>query len=205
MHDNISNYISENFYENRLKPDINNDKQNIIIEKKPLNGIYLIDLNHEDFSVQNEIEADYLKKIYDNLLGKFWIDKNQNRKLLTEEDILVISPFNAQVNLLKDKLYKNSRVGTVDIFQGQEAPIVLTSYSTSDPENIGFSRGSDFFFDFRRLNVSISRARSLSVILFNKKLLNYNCSTIDDMERINYFCKLKAYEKDPMDFMNLIR
>jgi len=205
MHDNISNYISENFYENRLKPDINNDKQNIIIEKNPLNGIYLIDLNHEDFSVQNEIEADYLKKIYDNLLGKFWIDKNHNRKLLTEEDILVISPFNAQVNLLKDKLYKNSRVGTVDIFQGQEAPIVLTSYSTSDPENIGFSRGSDFFFDFRRLNVSISRARSLSVILFNKELLNYNCSTIDDIERINYFCKLKAYEKDPMDFMNLIR
>ena len=46
MHDNISNYISENFYENRLKPDINNDKQNIIIEKNPLNGIYLIDLNH---------------------------------------------------------------------------------------------------------------------------------------------------------------
>ena len=80
MHDNISNYISENFYENRLKPDINNDKQNIIIEKKPLNGIYLIDLNHQDFSVQNEIEADYLKKIYDNLLGKFWIDKNLNTR-----------------------------------------------------------------------------------------------------------------------------
>ena len=90
------------------------------------------------------------------------------------------------------------------IFQGQESPIVIASYATSSPEEIGLSRGSDFFFDFRRLNVSLSRARSLAIILFNKKLLNYNCSNIEDIERLNYFCKLKKYDYNPEMFLETL-
>jgi uncharacterized protein len=204
MHSKISQYISDNFYEQRLKPDKNNDKQNILINKKNLNGIYLLDLDHKQSSVQNEVEANYIKNLYERLIGKKWIDKNESIKTIKEEDILVVSPFNAQVNLIKEKLSVKARVGTIDIFQGQESPIVIASYATSSPEEIGLSRGSDFFFDFRRLNVSLSRARSLAIILFNKKLLNYNCSNIEDIERLNYFCKLKKYDYNPEMFLETL-
>ena len=204
MHSRISKYISDNFYEKRLKPDKNNDRQNLLINKKNLNGIFLLDLKHEHSSIQNEDEANYIKDLYEKLIGKEWIDKNENKKIINEDDILVISPFNAQVNLIKEKLNINSRVGTIDNFQGQEAPIIIASYATSSPEEIGLSRGSDFIFDFRRLNVSISRARSVAIILFNKELLNYNCSTIEDIERLNYFCKLKEFDFNPKIFLEML-
>ena len=130
------------------------------------------------------------------MIGKNWINKDGIISSLTPNDILIVSPFNAQVNLIKEKLNSDSRVGTIDIFQGQEAPVVIASYSTSSPEEISFSRGSDFFFDYKRLNVSLSRARALAFILFNKDLLDYHCSNIDDIERLNYFCKLKEFEYD---------
>ena len=164
----------------------------------------MLDLKHKQSSVQNEDEANYIKDLYEKLIGKEWIDKNENKKIINEDDILVISPFNAQVNLIKEKLNINSRVGTIDNFQGQEAPIIIASYATSSPEEIGLSRGSDFIFDFRRLNVSISRARSVAIILFNKELLNYNCSTIEDIERLNYFCKLKEYDFNPEIFLEML-
>jgi len=204
MHNNINSYISENFYENRLIVDQKNIKQNIFIGSKKINGIHLIDLNHKNSSVQNDDESEYIKIVYNNLLGKSWTDKNGTKKIITEDDILVITPYNAQVINIKNKLPSNSKVGTVDLFQGQEAPIVLASYTTSSPDLIGSGRGSDFLFDFRRLNVSISRAKSLAVILFNKNLLNYHCSSVSDIEKINYFCKLKEYETDPNNFLEII-
>ena len=204
MHSKINNFISENFYENRLISDEANDNQNILVGSKKINGIHLIDLNHKDSSVENDTESEYIKIIYNQLLGKSWIDKNNFKKTITEEDILVITPYNAQVINIKNKLHRNSKVGTVDLFQGQEAPIVLVSYATSSPELMGVRRGSDFLFDFRRLNVSISRAKALAVILFNKQLLNYNCSNADDMERLNYFCKLKEKETKSEDFLKII-
>ncbi len=196
MHSKISEFISNNFYEKRLISDKKNDKQNIVINKKNLSGIFLLDLDHKESSVQNEIEANYIKQLYENLIGKNWINKDGIISSLTPNDILIVSPFNAQVNLIKEKLNSDSRVGTIDIFQGQEAPVVIASYSTSSPEEISFSRGSDFFFDYKRLNVSLSRARALAFILFNKDLLDYHCSNIDDIERLNYFCKLKEFEYD---------
>ena len=87
-------------------------------------------------------------------------------------------------------------------FQGQESPIVIISYASSDPENI--PRGSDFFFDFRRLNVSISRAKCLAIILLNSKLLSYYCSSIEDMERLNYFCKLNSLDNNIDNLLEII-
>ena len=124
------------------------------------------------------------------------VDRGSNKKSkpkITNKDILVISPFNAQVNLLKQILGDTAKVGTIDNFQGQEAPIVIISYVSSNPETI--PRGSDFFFDFRRLNVSLSRAKCLAIIMLNQDLLEFHCNTIEDMERLNFFCKLRAFEK----------
>ena len=161
-------------------------------EREIPNGIYLINPEHSGFSVQNEIEVDYVKNIYNNLINKNWRDRDNKITKISSNDILVISPFNAQVNLIKQSLGEEAKVGTIDNFQGQEAPVVIISYVSSNPENI--PRGSDFFFDFRRLNVSLSRAKSLAIIIFNKELLEYHCNTIEDMERLNYFCRMLSFE-----------
>ena len=196
MHQNICDFISKSFYENRLISDQTTHNQQVILQdgKSVENGIYLTDLDHNDYSVQNMEEVKYIKKIYDKLILGNWIDREKKVSEISAEDILVVSPFNAQVNLIKQSLGENALVGTIDNFQGQEAPIVIISYVSSNPNNI--PRGSDFFFDYRRLNVSLSRAKCLAIIILNKELLDYHCNTIEDMERVNYFCKLKSFEKN---------
>ena len=193
MHENICNFISNSFYEKRLMSDSSTHNQSIISDEKEIpNGIYLINPNHSGFSVQNDIEVEYVKNIYQKLIHKKWRDRNNEITKISSKDILVISPFNAQVNLIKQSLGEDAKVGTIDNFQGQEAPIVIISYVSSNPENI--PRGSDFFFDFRRLNVSLSRAKSLAIIIFNKELLEYHCNTVEDMERLNFFCRITGFE-----------
>jgi uncharacterized protein len=110
---------------------------------------------------------------------------------------MVVAPFNMQVNNLRkiiDK--KESRVGTIDKFQGQEAKVVFISMTSSDPENL--PRHKEFFFSRNRLNVAISRAQCVAVILFNPNLLLTSCQKINEMKLINNFCKLLKYkiEKD---------
>ena len=84
------------------------------------------------------------QKLYDRIIGSNFEDKenNINRKIEIK-DILTVAPFNVQVNHLKSVLPKNSRVGTIDIFQGQEAPVTIISMTSSDaeslPRNIDFS------------------------------------------------------------------
>ena len=204
MHSNICTFISDSFYENRLISDISNANQIVKTtkEKSIPNGIYLLDLKHEGSSVQNNREAEVIRQIYNKLINKTWIDREKKKNKINYEDILVVSPFNAQVNLIKEKLGSNALVGTIDNFQGQEAPIVIISYSASDPENI--PRGTDFFFDFRRLNVSLSRAKCLAIILINQELFDYHCNTVEDMERLNFFCKLSSYQYNQKDFLDLI-
>ena len=89
---------------------------------------------------------------------------------------------------------KNSKIGTIDKFQGQEAKIVFISMTSSDPENI--PRHKEFFFSRNRLNVAISRAECVAIILFNPKLLNTSCQKIEEMKLINNFCKLLKYKTD---------
>ena len=205
MHSSICEFISNSFYEKRLITDKNNSNQKILKnnEESVKNGIYLVDLNHSGSTVQNLNEVVFINNIYKNLINKKWINRNLEKSQITNKDVLVVSPFNAQVNLLKENLPKNAQVGTIDNFQGQEAPIVIISYTSSDPESI--PRGSDFFFDFRRLNVSLSRAKCIGIIILNNKLLNYHCSTIEDMERLNYFCKLSKNKITPDNLIKLIK
>jgi uncharacterized protein len=86
-----------------------------------------------------------------------------------------------------------ARVGTVDKFQGQEAPVVFFSMATSTDEDV--SRGMSFLFSRNRLNVAISRAQALAVIACSPKLLTARCSTVDDMRLVNMLC-LAAQEAE---------
>ena len=106
---------------------------------------------------------------------------------LTLDDILVVTPFNAQVRHLRSRLPAGARIGTVDKFQGQEAPVVFFSMTASSGEDV--PRGMDFLFSRNRLNVAISRARALAVVVCSPRLLSARCSTVDDMRLVNMLCR----------------
>jgi uncharacterized protein len=78
-------------------------------------------------------------------------------------------------------------VGTIDKFQGQEAPVVIVSMAASDGNES--PRGIDFLFDRNRLNVAVSRAQSLAILVANPALVNTRCSTVKQMALVNMFCR----------------
>jgi len=100
----------------------------------------------------------------------------------------VVSPYNMQVNLLKQRLGPDARVGTVDKFQGQEAEAVIISMATSSGDEM--PRNIDFLFSKNRLNVAISRAKCLAVLVASPKLLAVNCRTPEQIALVNTLCWL---------------
>jgi uncharacterized protein len=96
-----------------------------------------------------------------------------------------------QVNALKVALPPAARVGTVDKFQGQEAPVCLVSMTSSSAEEI--PRGVDFLFSLNRINVAISRAQVLSIVFASPRLLAVPCTTVEEMRLVNSLCALKEY------------
>lgn len=107
------------------------------------------------------------------------------------ENILVVAPYNVQVNLLKRVLPAGSRVGTVDKFQGQEAEVVIVSMTTSSGDYL--PRFMDFLYSKNRLNVAVSRARSLAIVVANPELLSIRCRTPEDMALVNTLCWVRDY------------
>jgi uncharacterized protein len=102
--------------------------------------------------------------------------------------MLVVAPYYAQVRCLTAHLPDGARVGTVDKFQGQEAPVVFFSMAASTGADV--TRGMDFLFSRNRLNVAISRAQSLAVVVCSPKLLAAACSTVEDMRLVNLLCRV---------------
>jgi uncharacterized protein len=196
MHSNISNIISEKFYDNKLVSDPQNDNQ--LLDNDDFlfsSGVHFIDINHKGSYAQNNEEAEYIKKLCAKLLTLNWKNKEGKINKVSPKDIMIVSPFNAQVHLLKEKLPEINKIGTIDKFQGQESAVVIISYSSSSPENISESsggRGAKFLFDYKILNVAISRAKVSSIVILNKNLLDYPCSTIEEMKSLNYFCSLRS-------------
>jgi hypothetical protein len=106
------------------------------------------------------------------------------------EDVIVVSPFNAQVNALQEAL-PGIRVGTVDKFQGQEAPVVFFSMATSSGEDA--PRNMEFLFSRNRLNVAVSRARCLAILVASPRVLEARCRTINQMSLVNALCRLVEF------------
>jgi len=108
--------------------------------------------------------------------------------LITTDDILVVAPYNMQVNLLKEKLVGDVKIGTIDKFQGQEAPVVIISMAVSNVEDS--PRGLDFIFDIKRLNVAISRAQALAIVVGNKQLDYCKVTNLSQMKKVGFFTGL---------------
>ena len=195
LHSKINELISESFYEGRLIADEQTESRKILSNNMNFrnNGIYYLDISHEENTQTSEEECKEIKKIVNSLIGQDYYDGKQTRKL-TIEDILIISPYNAQVNAISFTLKnKKARIGTIDKFQGQEAPVTLISMASSDPESL--PRNKEFFFSRNRLNVAISRAQCISIILFNSNLLKFMPTSVEQVKLINNFIKLKNLYK----------
>ncbi len=106
---------------------------------------------------------------------------------LTLDDILVVAPYNTQVRCLREHLPEGARIGTVDKFQGQQAPVVFFSMTSSSGEDV--PRGMDFLFSRNRLNVAVSRAQALSVVVCSPSLLWARCNTVEQMRLVNALCR----------------
>jgi len=154
-------------------------------------GIRFVEVQHADCSQFSGPEANQLSQVYRSLLKQRWIDRNGKEAPIRSADILVVSPYNMQVDLLRRTLPNGARVGTVDKFQGQEAAVVLISMATSSAEDM--PRNVEFLFSRNRLNVAISRARCLAVIFANPRLLETPCSTIEQMRLVNALCWAHTY------------
>ena len=122
------------------------------------------------------------------LAGGTFTDVEGNTRPLTPADILVVAPYNMQVRCLRERLPAGVEVGTVDKFQGREAPVVFFSMASSSGDDI--PRGLEFLFSRNRLNVAISRARALAVLVCSPKLLEARCHRVDQMRLVNNVCRL---------------
>jgi len=196
MHPDVCRFISDVIYGGELHahPDCSNQKLVLtgdIPEGIKPTGLGFVSMSHTGCSQSSEEEAAYIRDTYNYLLGQHYIDKKGERHPVTPEDILVISPYNLQVNLLKQQLPDGALVGTVDKFQGQEAPVVLISMATSSGEEM--PRDIEFLYSRNRLNVAISRAKYLAVLVANPKLLEISCATVDQMKLVNTMCWAKTY------------
>jgi superfamily I DNA and/or RNA helicase len=133
-------------------------------------------------------EGEAIQKMVAEILGTktTWVDRVGVERPVTLEDILIIAPYNAQVFDLKDRI-PGARIGTVDKFQGQEAPIVIYSLTTSTHADA--PRGMNFLYSLNRLNVATSRAKCLSILVCSPALFEPECKTPGQMKMANAFCR----------------
>src|SRR6266404_3314038 len=196
MHPDVCRFISEAVYDGRLHAEAGNATQGIALSAGAdtalrKSGISFVPVVHEDCSQKSEAEAARIEELYTNLVSLRWTNRDGVTEAIGVEDILVVSPYNMQVNLLKSALPAGARVGTVDKFQGQEAAVVLVSMTTSTAEDV--SRGLEFLYSRNRLNVAISRARCLAVVVASPRLLEAPCNSIEQMRLVNTLCFVEAY------------
>ncbi|WP_456708619.1 DEAD/DEAH box helicase [Bradyrhizobium sp. USDA 4452] len=174
MNPDICKFISDAVYDGRLVSDPSTKQQAIDIgtstdDALAPTGLRFVPVDHAGFAQRCPPEAERIKKTYDTLLGKTWVDRKGAKKAIGINDILVVTPYNMQVNHLRDVLPDGARVGTVDKLQGQEAAVVLISMTTSSGEDM--PRNIEFLYSRNRINVAISRARCLSAIFASPRLL----------------------------------
>ena len=195
----ICQFISESFYDCRLITHRDTLNKTLTLKNcnLPNEGIKFIDAKHEGCYQKSVEEGNIIYNLYNQLLGQK-IQENKTTRKITRNDILVMSPYNVQVNYLRSLLSKNAKVGTIDIFQGQEAPLVIISMVTSNEECL--PKNIEFLYSKNRLNVAISRAECLAIIVANPRLLEVPCKTIDQMRMVNTLCKVYSVSNNNFNY-----
>jgi uncharacterized protein len=189
MHPNICGFTSELFYEGRLSArDVT---WNRVLAGHPWcsgAGLWFVPVKHEGNRSSSAEEVEVVARIVESLLapGVTWSRSLGNSRPVKLEDILIVAPYNAQVADLLTRL-PSAQIGTVDRFQGQEAPVVIYSLTTSSPEDA--PRGMEFLYSLNRLNVATSRAKSNVIVVGNPRLFEPECRSPRQMQLANAFCR----------------
>lgn len=198
MHPHICRFISGAFYEGRLQAWEGTENRCISIpdqyEQSDLlpAGIRFVDVPHSGNTQGSDEEVQAIVKLTEQLLACDWRDENDEQPhKITIGDILFVAPYNLQVRKLREALPNGARVGSVDKFQGQEAAVVILSMCSSAGEFGG--RGLRFLLDTNRMNVAISRAKCLTIVVGDGRIAESQANNVDDMKLINLFCRLRSY------------
>ncbi|MCK8058675.1 MULTISPECIES: IGHMBP2 family helicase [unclassified Fusibacter] len=159
MHQKINDLVSQLFYDGLVEPHNSVAHRKLDFGKKVIECIHVEgdeQMQSDSKSYFNELEMSKVEKTIERLMAKG----------LTEDQIAVISPYKAQATQLRKRLLNRFEIDTVDAFQGREKDVVILSFVRSnEDERIGFLK------DYRRLNVSISRAKKKLIMIGNFKTL----------------------------------
>jgi uncharacterized protein len=189
LHPSVCRFTSEMFYEGRLRSEPGLENQALtgvrLIEGA---GLWFIPVEHERNQSRSIEEIGPILEVITALTaaGSRWIDKEGNQRALGPADIIVVAPYNSQVDLLAARL-PGIRVGTVDRFQGQQGIVVIYSLTSSSASDA--PRGMEFLYDPNRFNVATSRARSACIVVGSPALLEPECHTPRQMELANVLCR----------------
>src|SRR4029077_4473208 len=189
LHPSICEFTSEVFYAGEIRSNTGLEGQTII-SSGPASGSGLRSLPVAHTGNQNcspeeaAAVSDLVKGILAN--GATWVDGDALERPLTLNDIMIITPHNAQVFEINQRL-PGARVGTVDKFQGQEAPIAI--YSTATSSHADAPRGMEFLYSLNRLNVATSRAKCVSILVSSQQIFEAECRTPRQVQLANAFCR----------------
>ena len=189
LHPEVCKFTSAVFYEDKLSPHPITSSR--VVEGHPWldgAGLWFVRVKHQGNRNSSSEEVEAVARIVEGLLKPEvkWFYEKGHKRPLKPGDILIVAPYNAQVADLSARL-PNMRVGTVDKFQGQEAPVVVYSLTTSSPEDA--PRGMEFLYSLNRLNVATSRAMSTVILVGSPLLFESDCRTPRQMQLANAFCQ----------------
>ena len=197
MHPDVCRFVSSSFYEGRLQAEPSCAVQRVADGPWVSGtGLRWVQVPHSGNRVTSAEEIAAVARGIEALLGREYTDRHGAVRPLTLDDILVVAPYNAHVARLLEALPDGARVGTVDKFQGQEAPVVIFTMATSSADDL--PRGLDFLLSLNRLNVAISRAQALAVLVFSPALLDIEARSVRQVILANALCRFSE-EARPAD------
>ena len=176
------------FYEGRLSSVPHLSRQAVDTSVIHGSGLWLLPVEHSGNQSSSIEEAAAVEDLVADLLAgePTWTDAAGEVHPLRLDDILIVAPYNAQVTAIGERI-PGANVGTVDKFQGQEAPIVIYSMATSSPEDA--PRGMEFLYSPNRFNVATSRARCACILVASPLLFAAECRSPAQMKLANAFCR----------------
>lgn len=189
MHPGINELVSKLFYQGRLTTEAHTARQEFTGNIPYQAGLLLMECHHSGNTSSSQEEVNLISDLVRQLTsGQLMYDDGNGSKPVTSNDIKIISPYNAQVNLLRDAL-PGIEIGTVDKFQGQEAPIII--YSVASSSTADAPRGMSFLYSPNRLNVAISRAKALFIMVASPSIFEAECNSPEEMKLANAFCRFR--------------
>ncbi len=200
LHPDVCAFTSEVFYEGRLEPEPSLARQALVgVPPADGTGLRCLAVEHDGDATESIDEAIVIARLVRDLLSSEarWTDRKGLIHPIRLEDVVIVAPYNAHVERIAKSLadigHPGARVGTVDKFQGQEAPISIYAMATSSPELA--PRGMEFLYSLNRLNVATSRARCAAIVVASPELVRVTCHSPRQMQLANALCRLVEFAR----------